>query len=113
MLTYSNGALGALSFALKTKGEDFGYVYGTEGRIYVQTPFWGATKATLIIPGQEDELVEIPKRGNGLNYEAAEVMRCLREGKTESPVMPLDETLSLMRIMDELRNEWGLAYPGE
>jgi hypothetical protein len=40
-------------------------------------------------------------------------MRCLREGKTESDVMPLDETLALMRTLDTLRAQWGLRYPGE
>jgi hypothetical protein len=27
--------------------------------------------------------------------------------------MPLDESLAIMRTMDELRTEWGLRYPGE
>ncbi len=113
VLQYPNGGLGALSFALKTKGEDSGQVYGSHGRIHVHTPVWAPTKATLMIPGEEDETVEISKEGKGLNYEAAEVMRCMREGKTESPIMPLDETLILMEIMDELRKDWGLVYPGE
>jgi len=113
VLQYPNGGLGALSFALTTKGEDTGHVYGSQGRIHVHPPVWAPTKATLIIPGEEDETFEIPKEGNGLNYEAVEVMRCLREGEAESPIMPLDETLNLMRIMDELRRDWGLVYPGE
>jgi dihydrodiol dehydrogenase / D-xylose 1-dehydrogenase (NADP) len=40
-------------------------------------------------------------------------MRCLDEGRTESDVMPLDETLSVMRAMDDLRDAWGLRYPSE
>jgi len=54
-----------------------------------------------------------PLEGNGYNYEAAEVMRCLREGALESPVMPLDETLAIMRTMDAIRAQWGLTYPME
>jgi predicted dehydrogenase len=54
-----------------------------------------------------------PVVGNGYNYEAAEVMRCLRAGECESPVMPLDETLRIMQVMDEIRAQWGLKYPGE
>ena len=42
-----------------------------------------------------------------------EVNRCLREGKTESDVMPLDETLDIMRMMDEIREQIGLKYPME
>ena len=51
--------------------------------------------------------------GNGLHYQAAEVMRCLDRGLTESPVMPWAETLSIMETMDRIRAQWGLVYPGE
>jgi hypothetical protein len=40
-------------------------------------------------------------------------MRCLEAGKTESDVMPLHETVSVMRTMDGIRAAWGLRYPGE
>ena len=43
----------------------------------------------------------------------AEVGRCLREGRLESDVMSLDETLSIMATMDEIRRQIGLTYPGE
>jgi len=55
----------------------------------------------------------MPLVGNGYNYQAAEVARCLREGQTESPVMPLDETLSIVEMMDTIRAQWGLKYPME
>jgi len=51
--------------------------------------------------------------GNGYNYEADEVARCIAAGKTESDVMPLDETLSLAKTMDAMRAQWGLKYPME
>lgn len=44
--------------------------------------------------------------GNGYAHEAAEVHRCLREGLLESPLMPLDETLAVMRTVDAIRREW-------
>jgi len=44
-----------------------------------------------------------PFSGNGYNYEAAEVVRCLRAGETESPVMPLDETVAIMEVLDQIR----------
>ena len=51
--------------------------------------------------------------GNGHQFQIAEATRCLREGLRESPVMPLDETLAIMQIMDAIRGQWGLVYPGE
>ena len=39
--------------------------------------------------------------------------RCVRLGRTESLVMPLDESVAIMATMDEVRRQVGLAYPGE
>jgi hypothetical protein len=46
-------------------------------------------------------------------YQIREVHRCLNEGLAESPTMPLDETLETMRILDSIRAQWGMKYPGE
>ncbi|MDC0710156.1 Gfo/Idh/MocA family oxidoreductase [Stigmatella sp. ncwal1] len=47
--------------------------------------------------------------GNGYAHEAAEVMRCMREGLLESPFMPLNDTLLVMQTMDAIRGEWRRA----
>ena len=55
----------------------------------------------------------IPFKGNGYNYEAAAVNECLREGKTECDLMSLDDTLAVLRVMDQVREQWKLRYAGE
>ena len=47
-----------------------------------------------------------PYLGNGYNYEAAEVVRCLQANQLESPIMPLDETIKIMQIIDQIRQQW-------
>ena len=86
---------------------------GTEGYVRIHAPWWRPKSMTIYRPKEESETVHAPVSGNGFNYEAAEVMRCLQAGKTESDVMPLDETISVMRTMDRMRDAWGLRYPGE
>jgi predicted dehydrogenase len=113
LLTYENGAVAALTFALRTDGTNDAEIRGTEGRIYVNAPFPVATKARLTKPGHKDKAIKLPLTGNGLNYEAEEVMRCMRAGLLESPHMPLDESLDIMHIMDEIRRPWGLVYPND
>lgn len=113
ILRFPGGGLASLNCALRTKNVDEARICGTEGMIHIHPPFWGATKATLAVRGQEPVHAELPLESNGLNYEAAEVMRCLREGLLESPVMPLDESLALMRTMDQIRAPWGLRYPND
>jgi hypothetical protein len=39
------------------------------------------------------------------------VGRCLRAGLLESPLLPLDETYTIMQAMDEVRRQIGLSHP--
>jgi predicted dehydrogenase len=55
----------------------------------------------------------IPFEGNGYNYQVAAVNQCLKEGKLESEIMPLNDTLGVLMVMDEIRQQWGLRYAGE
>jgi predicted dehydrogenase len=113
LLEYENGALSVLVFALRTNAVNEAYILGTKGYIKIFPPFAVPTKATLYVEGKDDISVEIPINGNGLNYETAEVMRCLREGKLESPLMPLDESLEIMRTLDQIRTPWPLKYAND
>ena len=82
---------------------------GTEGIITIPS-FWNGTSAVLSV-GNKTETVERPLEGNGYNYEAAEVMRCVRSGERESRVMPLNESLAVMQTLDAVRAQWDLRYP--
>ena len=50
---------------------------------------------------------------HGFVFEIEEVVRCIREGKTEADSMPLDDTLQVLEITDQIRAQWGLVYPQE
>lgn len=55
----------------------------------------------------------IPFVGNGYNYQVAAVNQCLKEGKLESEIMPLNDSLGVLLVMDEIRQQCGLRYVGE
>ena len=116
VLRYDDGELATLTFAFRTETFHEARIMGTKGRIDVAPPFWKATEATLY-QGEwqeaETHRIELPYDGNGYEFEAAEVGRCLREGKLESDVMPLDETLAIMKTMDCIREQWDMKYPME
>jgi predicted dehydrogenase len=113
VLEHEGGRLANLSIGIRTTTPQEATIIGTEGYVRIHAPWWRPTSMTISRPDTEDETVEAPPSGNGFNYEAAEVMRCLEAGKTESDVMPLDETVSVMRTMDGIRAAWELRYPGE
>lgn len=112
LLQYPGGELAVLSCAVRTGTAVEARIFGTEGSILLHGPFFKCGALT-VKRGGEEEHIDLPLEGNGYNYEAAEVGRCLRAGLKESDVMPLDETLALMELMDSIRAQWGLSYPME
>ena len=46
------------------------------------------------------QVIREPYEGNGYQYQAAEVLRCLSAGKTESSTMPLQHTIETLRVID-------------
>lgn len=113
ILSHDEGRIAVLATGTRTRTPHEADILGTEGRIRLHAPWWMGNDLTLIRYEGETQVIEVPKVGNGYNYEAEEVARCLAAGKTESETMPLDESLHLMEIMDRLRAPWGLKYPCE
>jgi hypothetical protein len=54
-----------------------------------------------------------PFRAEGFEFEIEEAVRCWRNGLPESPLMPLDDTLANLEVMDSIRATIGLRYPFE
>ena len=64
----------------------------------------------------EHKLVEtyaVPEQINGYEYEVIACIKAIEEGKIECEEMPHEETLWVMRLMDRIRNDWGMVYPFE
>jgi predicted dehydrogenase len=99
LLGYASGAHAVLTCTLRAKSPTRAAIVGTEGRIEIEGDFYAPGAFTLTPRGGETQRVEIP-HGGGLRYEADEVARCVAEGLLESPLMPLDETVAIMRTMD-------------
>ena len=65
-----------------------------------------------LLRGRRARRVLRPYAGNGYHYQAEELMRCLREGRTESATMPLDESVALVALMDRARAAWEAEAAG-
>lgn len=115
---YDKGELAVLTCAVRTDMPDTAYIYGTDG--YVEIPvFWKPTRMH-IIKGTERRTVEMPVpqriegiEDEGYQYEIQHVNGCIREGRTESPVMTWEKSLHVLQQCDRLRREWNFRYPFE
>ncbi|SED50420.1 Predicted dehydrogenase [Streptomyces sp. TLI_105] len=113
LLGWDSGASALLSCSLEADTPLTASVTGTEGRIDVPRGFFFPERFTLLRNGAEPEEYVNEDDPHSLRHEAAEVMRCLRAGRTESPLVPLDGSLAVMRTLDAVRDRVGVRYPQE
>jgi predicted dehydrogenase len=112
VLGHDGGAMAVLYTAIRATTPQDAVLMGSGGSIRIHSPWWVPTALTVSAGGSETT-VDLPFDGNGYNYEAAEVMACLRAGETESDVMPLSETRTVIQTLCDLRAQWGLRYPAD
>lgn len=116
VLSYDSGALAVLHCAVNAHTPVVASVTGSEGRVEIPGGFFYPERFVLHRDGKEPrEFVTDPADGprDTFRHEAAEVMRCLRAGAVESPLVPLDGSLAVMRTLDAVRERTGVRYPGE
>ena len=113
-VSFSSGAIAVCSSATRTDTGQEMLLWGDAGMIRLHAPFWKCEKLTLCPHGKPATEMLLPLSGNdGYHYEAAHIHECLRDGLTESLIMPLDESLDILILMDALRSQWGVRYPSE
>ena len=94
---------GAQAILTCTSGADTptrAVIAGTDGRIEIDRRWYAPTGFTLIPRDGDPTRWEEVHEGNGLRHQAEEVARCVAAGRTQSDVMPLDETIAIAETMD-------------
>jgi hypothetical protein len=90
------------------------FISGTEGTIRIHRQCWRPQKITICSPKESaNKVIERPFSGNGFNYEAEHFGQLLIDGKKESDIMSLKESLEIITLLDEIRESWGFSYPFE
>lgn len=120
-LGYDSGAVASLTSTMTAWAPRTASIATELGRFDVPAPFHHPTTVTWTsLAGDPDfsgppepEELSVELIGTGLAHEALEVVRCLRTGETESPLVPLDDTVALMRQMDAVREQIGVRYDAD
>lgn len=110
---YPDTATAVLSCASRIHIRHEARIFGTEGAIFIHPGFFHPYKITLEQDSKKPKTIKMPHPGYGMQFEAEHVHKCLKNGLTQSPVMPLDESLAIMQTMDKIRRQWKLKYPDE
>ena len=111
LFRYDDGRLAHLHATLTSTTSTEAYLYGTLGTIHLHSRWHEPTEVSLHPNAGTPQIFRFEEPGNGYQYEAEEVMRCLDRSQTESRLLPLDCTLLLTETLDTIRKQIGLDYP--
>ena len=109
LFDYGDGRSAQVNGGVRLRMVNEAYIYGTEGYIHLPD-FLFSREAYLYRDDKVSMTFKDDREVHGYLFEAEEAMRCLREGRKESSIMPLDETRNIMQTLDTLRQQWGLEY---
>jgi len=107
------GALGAMSTTLYGFTPTNAAIVGTEGSVRFPTEFHLPGSFEVRSLNGETTLTYDEPRGlhfDGLYFEAAEVARCIAEGRVETPCRPLGASLETMATLDRIRRTVGISF---
>lgn len=107
-LHYENGAFATLVGALSCERQGSLYIHGTEGKVLIHKERFHQAQYVELLDwnNQLIDSLDAPFMVNGYEYEALEAMKCLSEGRTESELIPMEETIALIRLMEECKRQW-------
>jgi len=112
-LCYPGGKMAILNSSLQVLSDRMGIIYGTKGYLVVENV---NNFESIHVYNTDRELIEThirPEQISGYEYQIEASGEAIRNGWTECPQMPHKATLDVMKVMDELRRQWGIRYPFE
>lgn len=111
-MLYPTGATAHFLCGIDVSTDSTQMIYGTLGRIEIPD-FWHPTRFCVHYATGETQTHTFRPENEGHHYEFDHAAQCIRQGLSQSPVMPLEESIAAARIMTRLRHEQGIFYPQE
>ena len=112
-LQYYDGKAANLNSSMVSLSDRQGIIYGTKGFAVVENINNFESIAVYDKQYKKVASYKCPKQISGYEYEVAACIEAIKCGLVECAQMPHSETLRVMRIMDEIRSQWGMKYPCE
>lgn len=110
---YKDGRVANLVCGIDYRSDRRACFYGDEGYIVINNI---NMPSVIEVYNKDDESVQKYEEKNifsGYEYEFSECISCIENNKKESTSMPLDETVKVLEILDEIRRQTGVVFPQE
>jgi predicted dehydrogenase len=114
IFTHASGAVSTTTTSSRAAGPNTAHIVGDQARIDIDRVFYSPTTFRLTRPdGEVAEVFESRVDGRGMQFQALAAERFVAEGRTDSDILPLDETVAIMHALDAIRVQIGVKYPQE
>jgi len=108
ILENGRGALSSLFTTLGAPTPTAAFIAGTKGTLRLDSPFYVPGRITVTSLDRSVERTRefaIRTPAAALCYEAAEAARQITQGSTESPYLPLQESVAIIETLDRIREQ--------
>lgn len=112
-LTYADGKMAVLHSNMLAMTDREGVVNGNKGYLKAKNI---NNCEEISVYNLDRELIatyHVPEQINGYEYEVLACIQAIKEGRVECEEMPHEETLRVMRLMDSIREKWGMKLADE
>lgn len=110
LFDYKNSRKAMLECTLEADTPIEAFIYGSKGFIKMHSRFHHTEKISLYQNKELKAEFDLIYEGNGYLYEIEEVIKCVKNNCLESDKLPHGMSLSLIMLMDKVREEIGLTY---
>lgn len=111
-LRFPGGGIAMLASATRMAMPVEAVLVGETGSLRVPD-FYRPDRLLLERGAQANLVFEQPYVREGFAFELRHLCECVRDGLLESTRMSHGDSMAVMRVMDALRVQWGIVYPGE
>ena len=109
-ITLTDGLLANVQSSAACVGDNIGVIAGTTGNLIIDNI---NNPQTITVNGPDRTFVEtisVPQQITGYEYQFMACRQAIIDGLLQPREMPLEETLYIMQLMDDLRLKWGVHY---
>ena len=108
VVSFASGRMATLFATMLSATDKRAVFYGDKGWLAVENLNNPVSARVFAADGTPGETFTRPEQISGFEYQVASAVDAIRNGRTECPEMPHAETLRVMRILDSVREEWGM-----
>ncbi|MFL0566063.1 Gfo/Idh/MocA family protein [Microbacterium sp. 179-I 1D1 NHS] len=109
---HASGGVSSLLTSMRGAGANAAQIVGTKGRIEIDGVFYAPTSFRVFdIDGAVVEEFRTEIEGRGMQFQALYAEQLIAEGRTDSELLPINESVAIMGTLDEIRRQIGVVYP--